>query len=260
MLSHEDRLRCVEHLLRARSRNQLVPQLSRIFPALDLEDAYGVQDLWVLARAATGSRAIGYKVGLTTRGMQQALQACEPDYGRILDDAVFTAGERIPAARFLQPRIEVEVAFVMDADLHGAQISVDDVLRATRAIFPALEIVDRRTELPRTITDTIADNAAFGGLVLGSEQIDPAHTDLRWIAATMARNGVIEETGVSAAVLGNPAAAVAWLAVRLASAGCGLEKGQIVLSGAFMRSIEVAAGDDVLADYGPFGKLRVSFT
>ena len=260
MLSPEDRLQCVQHLLQARRQRQLARQPSRSFPGLDIDDAYGIQELWVQACVAAGNRAVGYKIGLTTHALQQALQASEPDYGRILDDAVFRAGEPISAALFLQPRLEVELAFMIEADLQGVGTSTRDVLLATGAIIPALEIVDRRTELPRAITDTIADNAAFGALVLGAARIDPTRADLHWIAGSVARNGVIEETGVSAAVLGHPAAAVAWLVAALARTGRKLEKGQIVLSGAFMRSIEVRAGDEVLADYGPYGKLQVVFT
>jgi 2-oxo-hept-3-ene-1,7-dioate hydratase len=183
----------------------------------------------------------------------------EPDYGIMTDDAVFRDGARVPAGRFIKPRLEVELAFVMGQDLSGAGCQMHDVLRATEYVTPALEIIDYRTEVPRAITDTIADNAAFGALVLGGRIIRPFDVDLRWVAATLSKNGVIEETGVSAGIMGHPAAGVAWLVNKLAPLGDGLKAGDIVLGGSFTRPVDIAPLDVVFADYGPLGSIGVSF-
>ena len=147
----------------------------------------------------------------------------------------------------------------MGEDLSGAGCQVHDVLRATEFVQPALEIIDYRTEVPRQIVDTIADNAAFGAIVLGGRTIRPFDVDLRWIGATLSQNGVIEETGVSAAVMGHPAAGLAWLVNKLAPLGGGLNKGDIVLGGSFTRPVDIASGDVIFADYGPLGSLGVRF-
>ena len=225
-----------------------------------IEDAYRVQDLWAQARISQGARVIGHKIGLTSRAMQRASKMTEPDYGRILDDAMFNDGAIIPAGRFLKPRLEVELAFIMGEDLEGPGKRIYDVLRATEAVVPALEIIDYRTEVPRAIVDTIADNAAFGAIVVGGRPVRPYDVDLRWIGATLSQNGTIEESGVSAAVMGHPAAGIAWLGNKLHEVGTGLRKGQIILGGSFTRPVDIAAGDVIHADYGPLGSIGVSFT
>jgi 2-oxo-hept-3-ene-1,7-dioate hydratase len=226
---------------------------------MTIADAYRIQDLWIEARLANGAKVAGHKIGLTSRAMQMASKMTEPDYGRILDDALYNDGARIDAARFLKPRLEVELAFVMGADLEGHNCRIHDVMRATEFIVPALEIIDYRTEVPRAITDTIADNAAFGAIVMGGRVIRPMDVDIRWVGATLSKNGVIEESGVSAAVMGHPAAGVAWLANKLAAVHTKLGKGQIVLAGSFTRPVDIAAGDVIHADYGPLGAIGVSF-
>lgn len=191
--------------------------------------------------------------------MQMASKMTEPDYGVILDDRLFKDGARIEAGLSIKPRLETELAFVMGQDLQGAGCQMHDVLRATEYVTPALEIIDYRTELPRAIVDTIADNAAYGAIVLGGRIFRPFDTDIRWIGATLSKNGVIEESGVSAAIMGHPAAGVAWLVNKLAALGDGLKKGDIVLGGSFTRPIDTASGDVVFADYGPFGSIGLSF-
>ncbi len=238
-----------------------VPMLqpSKTWPDMELADAYRVQDLWAEARVAAGAKVVGHKIGLTSRAMQLASKMTEPDYGRILDDALYNDGARIPANRFIKPRIEVELAFVMGADLSGTGTRVHDVLRATEYVMPALEIIDYRTEVPRAIVDTIADNAAFGAIVLGGRPVRPFDVDLRWVGATLSQNGIIEDTGLAAAIMGHPAAGIAWLVNKLAAVGGGLRKGDIVLGGSFTRPVDIRPGDVVQADYGPLGAIGVSF-
>jgi 2-oxo-hept-3-ene-1,7-dioate hydratase len=226
---------------------------------MEIEDAYDIQRRWAAARVAKGAKIVGRKIGLTSRAMQQASKMTEPDYGLILDDALYRDGARIAAGTFLKPRLEVELAFVMAADLRGPGCQVHDVLQATALVTPALEIIDYRTEVPRAIVDTIADNAAFGAIVLGGRPVRPFDLDIRWIGATLSQNGVIEESGVSAAIMGHPAAGIAWLVNKLALLGDGLKAGDIVLGGSFTRPVDIRAGDVIFADYGPLGAVGVSF-
>lgn len=259
MLTDDQRRAAADALLEAERNRRTIPQLSRTYPAMEIADAYKVQALWADARIAAGARVAGHKIGLTSRAMQMASKMTEPDYGRILDDALFADGARIAAGRFLKPRLEVELAFVMGQDLRGPGTQIHDVLRATEFVTPALEIIDYRTEVPRAIVDTIADNAAFGAIVVGGRMVRPMDVDVRWVGATLSKNGVIEESGVSAAVMGHPAAGIAWLVNKLAAVDAGLEKGQIVLAGSFTRPVDIASGDVIHADYGPLGALAVSF-
>lgn len=260
MLTEEDRRKGAEALYRAEQDRKVVPQLSKTFHGMEIEDAYEIQRLWAEMRIAGGARLIGHKIGLTSRAMQMASMISEPDYGRMLDDAMFNDGAQIAASHFIKPRLEVELAFVMAHDLEGPGVRLHDVMRATEFVVPALEIIDYRTEVPRAITDTIADNAAFGAIVVGGRPVRPFDVDVRWVGATLSRNGIIEESGVSAAIMGHPAAGIAWLANKLHAVGGKLGKGHIVLGGSFTRPVDIAAGDVIHADYGPLGAIGVSFT
>jgi 2-oxo-hept-3-ene-1,7-dioate hydratase len=259
MLSEEECRRGAADLLQAERERHTIKQLSRTFPTIDIEDAYAIQRYWAELRMAGGARVIGHKIGLTSRAMQMASKMTEPDYGHLLDDMLYSDGAQIPADRFIAPRLEVELAFVLGQALKGPNVRMYDVLRATEFVTPALEIIDYRTEVPRAIADTIADNAAAAGMVVGGRTIRPMDVDIRWIGATLSKNGVIEESGVSAAIMGHPAAGIAWLVNKLAAVDARVEAGQIVLAGSFTRPVSVAAGDVIHADYGPLGAIGVSF-
>ena len=259
MLTDEQRRDGAAQLIAAERDRRAVPQLSITFPGIELDDAYAIQMLWARQRIAAGARIVGHKIGLTSRAMQMASKMTEPDYGFLLDDMLYNDGAKIPAGRFLAPRLEVELAFVLGQPLRGPGVRVHDVLRATEYVVPALEIIDYRTEVPRAVTDTIADNAAAAAMVTGGRVIRPWDVDIRWVGATLSKNGVIEESGVSAAVMGHPAGGIAWLANKLAPLGDGLDAGHILLAGSFTRPVSVAAGDVVHADYGPLGAVAVSF-
>jgi 2-oxo-hept-3-ene-1,7-dioate hydratase len=259
MLNEDERRRGADMLVRAERERTAIPQLSKTFPAIEIADAYRIQDLWAEAKIAAGARVVGHKIGLTSRAMQLASKMTEPDYGRIYDDAVYNDGAQIPATNFLKPRLEVELAFIMGEDFAGPGKRIYDVMRATELVVPALEIIDYRTEVPRAIADTIADNAAFGAIVVGGRPIRPMDVDIRWVGATLSKNGIIEESGVSAAIMGHPAAGVAWLVNKLPDVGAGLRRGQIVLAGSFTRPVDIAKGDVIHADYGPLGAIGVSF-
>jgi 2-oxo-hept-3-ene-1,7-dioate hydratase len=243
-----------------------IRQLSLQYPDMTIDDAYAVQRAWVDMKLGEGRRLRGRKIGLTSRAMQQSVNITEPDYGAIYDDMFFADGSDIPLDRFIAPRVEVELAFVLGEPLVGPDCTVLDVLRATDFVVPALEILDARVQMSdpdtghaRTIVDTIADNAADAGIVTGGRVIRPLDIDLRWAAALLYRNGTIEESGVAAAVLNNPANGVAWLANKLASHGDSLEPGLVILSGSFTRAVWARAGDTFHADYGPLGSITCRF-
>jgi len=248
-----------------RSRVQL-EHFSKRFAGMTIEDGYAVSRAWVALKMQAGRRAIGHKIGLTSRAMQQSSQIDEPDYGTLLDDMLFEPGD-IPASRFIAPRVEVELAFILKRPLQGAQVTPDEVLAATDYVQPAIEIIDarieqfdRHTRAPRKVFDTISDNAANAGLILAGRQVDPREVDLPWVGAILRQNGVVEETGLAAGVQGHPAVGVAWLAMKLAPWGESLQAGEIVLAGSFTRPVAARAGDRFDADYGPLGRFEFRFT
>jgi 2-oxo-hept-3-ene-1,7-dioate hydratase len=243
-----------------------IRQLSLEFPDMTVEDAYAVQHAWVRAKVAAGRTVLGRKIGLTSKVMQAALSISEPDYGALCDDMFFDDGGVVPHDRFIYPRVEVELAFVLGRPLKGPGVTLFDVLGAVDYVTPALEILDARVQMSdpdtghlRTIVDTIADNAADAGLVLGGRPVRPFDVDLRWVAALLYRNGQIEESGVAAAVLNHPANGVAWLANRLGAHGVTLEAGQVILAGSFTRPVPAAEGDLFMADFGPLGSVGCRF-
>jgi 2-oxo-hept-3-ene-1,7-dioate hydratase len=248
-----------------RDRKQ-IGLISLKHPEANMDDAYAIQDEWVKGKIAAGRKVIGWKIGLTSKAMQYALNISTPDSGVLFDDMLFEDGAVIPADRFIQPRIEAEIAFVMKAPLRGPDVSIFDVLNATDYVTPALEILDTRvlrvdpeTKKARTIVDTIADNAANAGIVIGGRQMRPDAVDMRWMGAIVSRNAEVEETGLGAGVLNHPARGIAWLANRLAQYGAGIEAGQIVLAGSFIRPIEARHGDTITADFGPYGTISCFF-
>jgi 2-oxo-hept-3-ene-1,7-dioate hydratase len=244
-----------------------VEHFSRRFPEMTVADGYAVARAWVQLKRDAGRVVRGHKIGLTSRAMQLASQITEPDYGTLLDDMFFDQGGDIPMARFIAPRVEVELAFVLGKRLQGPQVSIFDVLAATDYVVPAIEIIDarieqfdRHTRAMRKVFDTIADNAANAGIVTGGRPVRPDAVDLRWVGALLYKNGVIEESGLAAAVLNHPATGVAWLANKLAPWGEFLEAGEVVLGGSFTRPVPAQAGDTFHADYGPLGSIAFRFT
>jgi 2-oxo-hept-3-ene-1,7-dioate hydratase len=240
--------------------------LSLSHPGMTLDDAYAVQAALVGLKRAAGAKVTGWKIGLTSRAMQQALNIATPDSGVLLDDMLFQDGDTIPEGRFIQPRIEAEIAFVMKAPLAGAGVTRDQVLAATDYVAPSLEILDTRiqrvdseTGKARIITDTISDNAANAGVVLGRQRHPVGAFDLRWIGAIVTRDGVVEETGLGAGVLNDPVTGILWLVHRLSRYGMGIAAGDILLSGSFIRPVEAPPGSRFEADFGAFGAVRLNF-
>ena len=242
-----------------------VPFFSARYPNMVMTDSYAVQRKWMELKFGQGRKPLGRKIGLTSRAMQQAVNINEPDYGVLLDDMLFQDGQDIPFDRFIEPRVEVELAFILSRLLKG-QVTLFDVLRATEYIVPAIEIIDARiirqdpkTGATRTVIDTISDNAANAGIVLGGRPVKPDAVDLRWVGAIMHRNGVIERTGLAAAVLNHPANGIAWLANRIAQYDEGLEAGEIILAGSFTSPEFARRGDSFHVDFGSLGSISVRF-
>ena len=266
MLTQRDIETAAEDLDRAERTRSQIGLLSLRHPDISMDDAYAIQAAWVKKKVASGRKAIGWKIGLTSRAMQYALNINIPDSGVLFDDMAFDDGAAIPADRFIQPRIEAEIAFVMKAPLRGPDVTVFDVLNATDYVTPALEILDTRivrvdpgTKKTRTIHDTISDNAANAGIVIGGRAQRPDQIDLRWMGSVVTRNAEVEETGLGAGVLNQPARGVAWLANRLSQYGEDIEAGQIVLAGSFIRPVEARHGDTIVADFGPNGSISLFF-
>ena len=260
MITESEHRQAADALLEAGRTRQPIRQVSQTWPAMEIEDAYAIQKLWADSKMAQGARIVGHKIGLTSRAMQRASKMTEPDYGMLMDDMLYTDGARIPASGFHSPRLEVELAFVLGRPLGGKNVTIYDVLDATAYVTPALEIIDYRTDVPRAICDTIADNAAAAAMVTGGRVVKPMDVDLRWVSATLSKNGVIEESGVSAAVMGHPAMGIVWLANKLALHGITMQAGHILLAGSFTRPTPVTAGDTIHADFGPLGSIGVSFS
>lgn len=260
MLPHETIISIADELAEAEENRQTIPLLTARYPQMTIEDSYAVQNEWRRRGQEAGRRLIGRKIGLTSKVMQTATGITEPDYGAIFEDMVYENGSVIEFDRFTGVRIEVELAFVLAADLRGPNTNVFDVMRATEYVIPALEVLSSRIELQgRTIVDTISDNAAMGAMVYGGNPTRPHDVDLRWVSALLYRNEAIEESGVAAAVLNHPAAGVAWLANKLASHDDGLCAGDVILAGSFTRPIWVERGDTVLCDYGSMGTISCRF-
>lgn len=253
-------------LHQAERDQSLVRPFSARWPELTVEDAYAIQDAWMRLKYAEGRVMKGRKIGLTSRAMQLAVGIDEPDHGVLLDDMFFRDGAVIPRGRFLSPRIEVELAFVLARPLAGPDCTLFDVLNATDYVTPSLEILDRRmhhvdpeTKAARRVADTISDNASNAAIVLGGRPFRPLEGDMRWISALCYRNGQIEESGVAAAVLNHPANGIVWLANKLAPHGARLEAGQVVLAGSFTRPVDARPGDTFHVDYGPYGSISCHF-
>ncbi len=244
-----------------------IRQTTMVHPDLTMDDAYRIQAAWLDRKLDRGERLVGHKIGLTSRAMQASMNITTPDSGFLTESMVFEPDSELRAGGFCDPKLEIELGFMLGSDLAGVDLTVDDVLDATEYVVPSVELIDARsfrrdpeTGRTRTVIDTIADNAADAGIVSGGRQVGPREVDLRWIGALGYRNGVVEETGLAAGVMDHPANGIVWLARRYAEQGLSLEAGQIILAGSFTRPIDVRAGDEFKFDYGPLGSFGLTFT
>ena len=243
-----------------------IRQTTSVHPDMTIDDAYLVQAAWLRRKLDRGEELVGHKIGLTSRAMQDVMKITTPDSGFLTRDMVFEPGSTLEAERFCDPKVEIELAFVLGADLAGGDLTIDDVLDATDHVSPAVELIaarsyrkDPTTGRTRTVVDTISDNAADAGIVCGGDPVAPREVDLRWVGALGYRNGVLEETGLAAAVLDHPANGIVWLARRYAEQGRGLSAGQTVLAGSFTRPIDVRPGDEFSFDFGHLGSFELGF-
>lgn len=254
-----------QKLFNAEQQRQQINLISLQYPDATMDDGYAIQNALVKLKEQSGLKRKGWKIGLTSKAMQKALGIDIPDSGTLFDNMFFENGARIPADRFIEPRIEAEIAFVLAHTLDG-NATLFDVLKATDYVCPALEILDTRikrvddkTGKRRNVFDTISDNAANGGIVLGGGPVHPDDIDLTRVGAIVSKNGSIEETGLGAGVLGHPAQGIVWLTKRLERYGGQLRAGDVILSGSFIRPVEARSGDTIMADFGPLGTVSIYF-
>lgn len=265
-MTPQDHADAAAALLGAERTGEQIGLLSLKHPEMGMDDAYAIQNAIYRAKLAENRKVIGWKIGLTSKAMQYALNIDIPDSGILFDDMLFAHGDTVPEGRFIQPRIEAEIAFVMKSSLAGAEVTREDVLAATDYVAPSLEILDTRikrsdpeTGKARVIFDTISDNAANAGIVMGAEKHAVDAFDLRWVGAITSRNNEVEETGLGAGVLNDPVESVVWLARRMAQYGQSIEPGHIILSGSFIRPVECPSSSQIHADFGSFGSVDISF-
>ena len=260
MLGAQTREKFAADLAQAERSRVAIAPLTAANPDIDVVDAYEIQLINIRQRIAEGARVVGHKVGLSSEAMQQMMGVDEPDYGHLLNEMQVFEDVPVKAANYLYPRVEVEVAFILAADLPGADCTEADVLAATEAFAPAIELIDSRiTDWNIKLCDTIADNASSAGFVLGKQRVKPSDIDIKAIDAKLTKNGQVVAEGRSDAVLGNPVTAVAWLARKVESFGVRLRAGDVVLPGTATRAIDVHAGDDCVADFAGLGSVRLVF-
>ncbi|MBP2324195.1 2-keto-4-pentenoate hydratase [Kibdelosporangium banguiense] len=257
MLTAEQRIDAADRLYAAERDRSPIPPLILDYPEIDAVDSYEIQLHNIRRRARP---VVGHKVGLSSKAMQQMMGVNEPDYGHLLDDMALHEDTLADAARFCYPRVEVEVGFILGADLPGEGCTEQDVLDATEAFAPAIELIDSRiADWKISLPDTIADNASSAGFVLGAARVKPSDVDVKAIDATLWRNSAEVAAGRSDAVLGNPVTAVSWLANKVAGFGVRLKAGHIVLPGSCTRAIDARPGDCFVAEFSGLGKVSLTF-
>ena len=254
----------------ARRSAVAIDPVTRKYPEATLEDAYAIQAAWVELQVAEGAVVRGHKIGLTSRAMQMAMKIDEPDFGTLFDYMFIDSGTTLSVADLVDPKLEAEFAFVLSGTLDSADLTPVDVYAATDYIVPALELIDARSYRihptdgrTRTVCDTIADNAADSGIIIGDRRVSPdeaANGALRWAGAICKRNGTVEETGLGAGVLDDPVMGIVWLANRLHHLGIPLRAGETILAGSFTRPVDCRAGDRFHVDYGPLGAIELAFS
>lgn len=247
-------------LLEATRTRVPIPPLSSEHPSMTPADAYAVQELIVGGRLEAGETIVGWKLGLTSRAMQQQLGVGQPDYGPILSGYMIPEGRPVPVDELIQPRVEAEIAVVLERPLRGPGVTAHGALQATAGVTPAIEIIDSRIEAWKIgLADTIADLASSARVIVGGRLVPLAGLDLRLLGVLLERNGAVVATGAGAAALGNPAEAVAWAANTLGPLGVTLEAGQLIMTGALHASVPAVRGDVFRARFDRLGPVTVRF-
>jgi 2-oxo-hept-3-ene-1,7-dioate hydratase len=257
MLSQDQVVQAAQALFEAEQNFEPTEPTSIKFPGAEITDAYAISTEVTRLKVESGRQIKGHKIGLTSKAMRAMTGATEPDYGTMFDNWFVPEGSVIDRARMNRPLVEVELAFVLGTALSGPGVNVADVIRATDFVLPAIEIVDTRQSGrgTNTLVDSISDAAACGLVVLGGMPKRLTDIDVRRIGASLSINGVIEESGVAGAVMGNPLNAVAWLINKLYEFGVSPEAGHVILSGSFIKAIPFEVGDTVVAQYDTLGEV-----
>lgn len=259
VISPSQRQRAAQALLKAEARAVPVAPLSQRYAGIEARDAYAIQAMTLEEKVRLGARRCGHKIGLASPARRGTAGAPDPLRGRLLDTMFLPNGVTVDTARLIVPRVEIELAFVLGARVTGPHTDLAAILAATEYVTPALDVIDGRTQFPRTPIDAIADNDSAAAVVLGGRRISPKDVDLRWAGAILYRNRIAQESGVAGAILEHPAHSLVWLAESLATEGEALEPGDVLLAGAFARPMAVKLGDVVYADFGPLGAISLHF-
>ncbi|MCM3689822.1 2-keto-4-pentenoate hydratase [Neobacillus niacini] len=247
-------------LMEAETERKPIAPFTSSTEEISVDDAYKIQLFQIHQKVENGAEIVGKKIGLTSKAMQEMLNVNEPDYGHILNDMVYKDGESISLDKFIQPRIEFEIAFVLKEDLKGPGVTMNDVIAATDYVVPALEIIDSRIkDWQIKFEDTVADNGSSAGAIIGSTTAKLDDLDLAVIRMTATRNGGFLDTAFGSAVMGHPAEAVAWLANSLCSYGISLNAGEVILSGALSKAIPIEVGDTFTAEFEHIGAVTATF-
>ncbi|MCR9276998.1 MAG: hypothetical protein NXH85_03410 [Pseudomonadaceae bacterium] len=263
MLSHDIRKDIATRIYKCFKDGGQIPLLNPTYPELEVTDSYRIQEMVVAALKAAGGKVKGYKIGLTSKPMQDMVGSTEPDYSAIMDNMFIPESSESHYSNWNEPLVEIELAFVMKETLSGPGINVADVIRATDFVLPAIEIVDFRVARApgMDVRDTIADLAAVGGVVLGGNPTSLNDIDVRAVNGSLEINSDVREQGCANAVLGNPLTAVTWLANKMSEFGVAFEPGDVILSGSFVRALPVSAGDRIIARFdNNMGNVEIAFT
>ncbi|MFB3163995.1 2-keto-4-pentenoate hydratase [Neobacillus sp. 179-J 1A1 HS] len=248
-------------LMEAEDQKKTIAPFTSSTEEITVEDAYNIQLFQIRQKVAKGAVVVGKKIGLTSKAMQEMLNVSEPDYGHLLDSMMYEEGEKISLHKYIQPRIEFEIAFVLKKDLKGPGVTMNDVIEATDYVVPALEIIDSRIkDWQIKFEDTVADNGSSAGAIIGRTTTKIDDLDLAAVKMTVTRNGEYLDSADGSAVMGHPAQAVAWLANALGTYGISLHSGEVILSGALSKAIPIEDGDTFTAEFEHIGAVTAAFT
>jgi 2-keto-4-pentenoate hydratase len=242
----------------ARRTRVPIPPFTDDDPSLGMADGYAIQRELIELLLADGDRIVGHKVGLTSKPMQKMVGVDSPDYGPVLASTIYRDGDTIPAGRFIAPKIEAEIVFVIGERLEGPGVTVTQAHAAIAGAVAAMEIVDSRIADWRIkLADTVADLASNGAMATSSRIVPITDIDTRLIGMTLTRNGELIDTGAGAAALGDPVAVVAWLANVLGGDGVALEPGHLIMTGALHAAVPMTPGDVFRAEFDRLGPITV---
>lgn len=258
VLTAQEAKEMAKALYDARASLQPISAFTASRPELGLMDGYAIQTELVSMLLADGEEIVGYKLGLTSKPMQELLGVDRPDFGPVFASTVFNDGAIIDVNTFISPRMEAEIGIVLGEDLSGPNCTPADALRASAGAVASLEIVDSRiADWKIKLADTVGDLASNGAIALSSRVI-PIDFDLRTLGMVFTKNGQHIATGAGAAAMGDPLIAVAWIANTLAPMGITLKAGHVIMTGALHAMVPVAPGDVFRADFDRLGPVTIS--